>query len=39
MENVLSAEARGTVRDIAVKIGDNLNVDDLIMALDLADEN
>ena len=38
MENVLSAEARGTVREIAVKIGDNLNVDDLILALDLAEE-
>ena len=37
MENVLSAEARGTVREIAVKIGDNLNVDDLILALDLAE--
>ena len=36
--NVLSAEARGTVRDIAVKIGDNLNVDDLILALDLAED-
>ena len=36
MENVLSAEARGTVRKVAVKIGDNLNVDDLILALDLA---
>ncbi|MEC7372073.1 MAG: biotin/lipoyl-containing protein, partial [Pseudomonadota bacterium] len=38
MENVLSAEARGTVREVAVKIGDNLNVDDLILALDLADD-
>ena len=38
MENVLSAEARGTVREIAVKIGDNLNVDDLILALDLAED-
>ena len=39
MENVLSAEARGTVREVAVKIGDNLNVDDLILALDLAEDD
>jgi Acetyl/propionyl-CoA carboxylase, alpha subunit len=38
MENVLSAEARGTVRKVAVKIGDNLNVDDLILAIDLAED-
>ena len=38
MENVLSAEARGTVREVTVKIGDNLNVDDLILALDLAED-
>ena len=38
MENVLSAEARGKVREVAVKIGDNLNVDDLILALDLAED-
>ena len=38
MENVLSAEARGTVREVAVKIGDNLNVDDLILALDLDED-
>ena len=38
MENVLSAEARGTVREVAVTIGDNLNVDDLILALDLAED-
>ena len=37
MENVLSAEARGMVRKVAVKIGDNLNVDDLILALDLSE--
>jgi len=37
MENVLSSEAAGTVRSIEVAIGDNLNVDDLIMALDLAE--
>ena len=38
MENVLSAEARGKVREVAAKIGDNLNVDDLILALDLAED-
>jgi propionyl-CoA carboxylase alpha chain len=38
MENVLSSEAGGTVRSIEVAIGDNLNVDDLIMSLDLAGE-
>ena len=38
MENVLSAEAPGTVREVAVKIGDNLNVDDLILALVLAED-
>ncbi len=38
MENVLSAAARGTVREVAVQIGDNLNVDDLILALDLAED-
>ena len=38
MENVLLAEARGTVREVAVKIGDNLNVDDLILALDLSED-
>ena len=38
MENILQSEAQGTVRSIDVSIGDNLNVDDLIMALDLADE-
>ena len=36
MENVLSSEAGGTVRAIEVGVGDNLNVDDLIMSLDLA---
>ena len=38
MENVLSAEARGKIREVAVKIGDNLNVDDLILALDLSED-
>ena len=39
MENVLSSEAGGTVRSIEVAIGDNLNVDDLIMSLDLAGDD
>ena len=39
MENVLSSEARGRVRSIEVKIGDNLNVDDIIMTLDLAEDD
>ena len=39
MENVLSSEARGNVRSIEVKIGDNLNVDDIIMTLDLAEDD
>ena len=39
MENVLSSEAQGTVRAIEVEIGDNLNVDDLIMSLDLAEDD
>ena len=39
MENVLSSEARGSVRSIEVKIGDNLNVDDIIMTLDLAEDD
>ena len=38
MENVLSSEARGSVKSIEVKIGDNLNVDDIIMTLDLAED-
>lgn len=33
MENVLKAEARGTVAEVHVKQGDNLNVDDLILSL------
>ncbi|MEC8538410.1 MAG: acetyl/propionyl/methylcrotonyl-CoA carboxylase subunit alpha [Pseudomonadota bacterium] len=39
MENVLSSEARGRVKSIEVKIGDNLNVDDIIMTLDLAEDD
>jgi len=39
MENVLSSEAAATVRSIEVAIGDNLNVDDLIMSLDLAEDD
>ena len=38
MENILTSEARGTVISIEVGIGDNLNVDDLILSLDLADD-
>ena len=38
MENILTSEARGTVTSVAVSVGDNLNVDDLILSLDLADE-
>ncbi len=38
MENILNSEARGIVREIAVAVGDNLNVDDLIMALNLIED-
>ena len=38
MENILTSETRGTVTSIEVGIGDNLNVDDLILSLDLADD-
>jgi propionyl-CoA carboxylase alpha chain len=38
MENILTSEARGTVISIEVGIGDNLNVEDLILSLDLADD-
>ena len=38
MENILTSEALGTVTSIEVGIGDNLNVDDLILSLDLADD-
>jgi propionyl-CoA carboxylase alpha chain len=38
MENVLKAEARGTVTKIHAAEGDNLNVDDLIMSLDIKEE-
>jgi len=39
MENVLKAEAKGTVKTVHVAEGDNLNVDDLILSLDLADQD
>ena len=39
MENVLKAEARGYVKKVHVGVGDNLNVDDLILSLDLAAED
>ena len=35
MENVLKSEAKGTVKTVHVTAGDNLNVDDLILSLDL----
>lgn len=35
MENVLKSEADGTINNIHVAEGDNLNVDDLILSLDL----
>ena len=38
MENVLKADATGSVKKIHVGVGENLNVDDLIMSLDLAKE-
>ncbi|MGC6536801.1 MAG: acetyl/propionyl/methylcrotonyl-CoA carboxylase subunit alpha [Candidatus Puniceispirillaceae bacterium] len=38
MENLLVAEASGTVKSIKVAEGDNLNVDDLILELSLDDE-
>ena len=38
MENMLQAEASGTVKSVHAKEGDNLNVEDLILTLDLADE-
>ena len=37
MENILTSEARGTVKSIEVSVGDNLNVDDLILALDFSE--
>ncbi len=37
MENVLTSEAEGSVCKLHVAEGDNLNVDDLILSLDLAD--
>ena len=35
MENVLKAEAKGTVKKIHVSVGENLNVEDLILSLTL----
>ena len=35
MENVLKAEAKGIVKNIHVSVGENLNVEDLILSLDL----
>jgi propionyl-CoA carboxylase alpha chain len=39
MENVLKSEAKGAVGTVHVAEGDNLNVDDLIISLDLADQS
>jgi propionyl-CoA carboxylase alpha chain len=39
MENVLKSEAKGAVGKVHVAEGDNLNVDDLIISLDLADQS
>jgi propionyl-CoA carboxylase alpha chain len=39
MENVLKSEAKGAVGTLHVAEGDNLNVDDLIISLDLADQS
>ena len=38
MENLLVAEASGTVKDIKADVGQNLNVEDLILMLNLDDE-
>jgi len=39
MENVLKSEAKGSVGKVHVAEGDNLNVDDLILSLDLTDQS
>ena len=38
MENVLKSEAKGSVSKVHVAEGDNLNVDDLILSIDLVDQ-
>ena len=38
MENLLVAEASGTVKEIKADVGQNLNVEDLILTLNLDDE-
>ena len=38
MENMLVAEANGKVKQVKANVGDNLNVEDLILVLDLDDE-
>ena len=38
MENLLIAEASGTVKAIKAKVGQNLNVEDLILSLELDEE-
>jgi len=37
MENMLVAEASGTVKSLKAAVGDNLNVDDIIIELELDD--
>ena len=39
MENTLAAQIRGTVLEISANVGDNLNVDDVILSLKPVDED
>ena len=39
MENALAAQIRGTVLEISANVGDNLNVDDVILSLKPLDED
>jgi propionyl-CoA carboxylase alpha chain len=39
MENTLAAQIRGTVLEILANVGDNLNVDDVILSLKPLDED
>ena len=39
MENTLAAQIRGTVLEISANVGDNLNVDDVILSLKPLDED
>jgi propionyl-CoA carboxylase alpha chain len=38
MENMLAAQIRGAVLEISANVGDNLNVDDVILSLKPLDE-